>query len=409
MRIIHRICAGLDVHRDSVSVCVRVLKDAEVESWKRTFGTMTKEIRSLGAWLSEHGVTHVAMESTGVFWKPLWNILESDFALLLVNPREIKNVPGRKTDQKDCEWICELLQFGLLSPSFVPSKEIRELRDLTRSRTKVIQHRVSVANRIHKVLQDANIKLSSVVSDILGVSSLAMIRALVNGERDPNRLAEMALKRLRAKIPQLRLALDGAVDEHHCYLLTRYLNQLDSHESEIAVFDERIRKVAAPFEEELELLISIKGVQRRTAECLLAEIGPDMTQFHSAKALASWAGVCPGSNESAGKRKSGKTTKGSKWLRRTLGEASWAAASSKNTYFSAQYKRLASRRGKKRAIVAVGHSILIAAYHVLKDRTPYQDLGPDHFDKLNTPRITRYLVKRLERLGHTVTLAEAAP
>ena len=409
MEIIHRICAGLDVHKKSVAVCIRVLGDDDrAQSIKRTFGTMTHELEQLRGWLSQCGVTHVAMESTGVFWKPLWNILEGHFELLLVNPRHIKNVPGRKTDMKDCEWVCQLLQFGLLRGSFVPPRTIRDLRDLTRSRAKVIQQRASVANRIHKVLQDANIKLSSVVSDIMGVSSLRMLRALADGEKDPNQLAEMALRRLRAKIPQLRLALNGAVTDHHCFLLHRYLLQLDHLASESELFDERIRVLTEPFEKQIELLRTIPGVDRRTGECILAEIGPDMTPFHSSAALASWAGVCPGNNESAGKHKSGKTSKGSKWLHRALGEAAWAASRTRNTYLAAKYKRIAGRRGKKRAIVAVGHSMLTAAYHILKDNTPYRDLGPDHFDNLNKPRLKNYYVKRLENLGYTVILDETA-
>ena len=359
MEILHRICAGLDVHKKSVAACIRILReDDTVETKKRTFGTMTHEIEALRDWLSQHGVTKVAMESTGVFWKPLWNILEGHFELLLVNPRHIKNVPGRKTDMKDCEWICQLLQFGLLDGSFVPPRLIRDLRDLTRSRAKVIQQRASVANRIHKVLQDANIKLSSVVSDITGVSSLNMIRAMAGGEKDPNLLADMALRRLRAKIPQLRLALKGAVKDHHCFLLNRYLLQYDNLSSESELFDERIRFLTEPFESQIELLCTIPGVERRTAECILAEIGPDMTQFRSSAAVASWSGVSPGNNESAGKNKSGKTTKGSKWLHRTLGEAAWAASRTRNTYLAAKYKRIAARRGKKRAIVAVGHSAI---------------------------------------------------
>ena len=408
MEIVHRKCAGLDVHKASVSACVRVLNESgHVETSKRMFGTMTHDIRELGIWLRSHGVQHVVMESTGVFWKPLWNLLEDDFELMLVNPRHIKNVPGRKTDMKDCEWLCKLLQFGLLNGSFVPPRQIQRLRDLTRSRAKLIQQRATVANRIHKVLQDANVKLSSVVSDIMGVSALEMIRAMTNGEHSPERLAEMARRRLRAKIPQLRLALDGAVDEHHRFLLQRYLSQLDFLQGEVEAFDERLRQATAPFERSIELLRTTHGVQRRTAECLLAEIGPDMTRFPTHQALASWAGCCPGNHESAGKRKSGTTTKGSAWLHRALGEAAWAASRTKGSYLSAKFKRIASRRGRKRAIVALGHSILIASYYILKNDVPYRDLGPDHFDNLNKPRLTRYLVRRLESLGHSVTLVDS--
>lgn len=408
MESIHRFCAGLDVHNRSIAACVRVLDETnELRSFVRTFGTMTHEIQELKSWLEGLGVTHIAMESTGVFWKPVWNILEKHFQLLLVNPRHMKNVPGRKTDVRDCEWICQLLQFGLLKASFVPSQQIRQLRDLTRGRTQLIEQATRVVNRIHKLLQDANVKLSSVATDIMGVSGRAMLLALVDGEQDPNRLAELARRRLRAKIPQLRLALNGVINDHHRFLLQRYMGQLDFLESETAEFDARIRHATEPFEELIQLLDTIDGVDRRTAECLLAEIGPDMNQFHSAQALASWSGACPGNHESAGKRKSGKTTKGSRWLRRALSEAAWGASKTKNTYLSAQYKRLAARRGNKRAIVAVGHSILTAAYYLLKHRVPYRDLGPDHFDKLNKNRLTRYFVRRLQDLGHTVVLNEA--
>lgn len=408
MRIIQERCAGLDVHKKSVFVCVRVLADGEVVEEVRNYGTMTHELEQLRDWLKELGVTQVAMEATGVFWKPIWNILESEFELLLINPRDVAKVPGRKTDVKDCEWICELLQHGLLRPSFVPSKDIRHLRDLTRSRTRLTEQKTAVVNRIHKVLQDANIKLSSVATDALGVSGRAMIRAMIDGNDNPDELADMAKRRLRAKIPELRLALKGVVDEHHRFQLKRYMTQLESNESETLVFDERIVQLMSEYDELIELLITINGVERRTAECIIAEIGPNMSQFRSAAALASWSGVCPGNDRSAGKRRSSKTTKGSRWLRRALAQAAWGAARSKNTYLSVQYKRIASRRGKKRAIVAVSHSILIATYHILKHRVPYRDLGPDHFDNINKARLTKYLVKRLESLGHKVTLEGVA-
>lgn len=408
MEIIQERCGGLDVHKKTVVACVRVLEGRQVRSQVRTFGTMTHELEQLREWLQEWGVTHVAMEATGVFWKPVWNILEGHFDLLLVNPRDVKKVPGRKTDVKDCEWICELLQFGLLRASFVPPKNIRQLRDLTRSRTKLTEQKTSVANRIHKVLQDANVKLSSVATDALGVSGRAMIRAMIDGNDNPDALAELAKRRLRSKIPELRLALKGAVDEHHRFLLQRSMAQLDFIESEIHIFDQRIAELCSEFDELFELLFTIDGVDRRTAECILAEIGPSMSQFHSPAALASWSGVCPGNNSSAGKRRSGKITKGSRWLRRALAEAAWGAARTKDTYLSVQYKRIASRRGKKRAVVAVSHSILIAVYHVLKNRVPYHDLGPDHFDLINKARLTKYLVRRLESLGHKVTLEATA-
>lgn len=408
MEIIQERCAGLDVHKKSVFVCVRLLSGRELTKEVRQYGTMTDELEQLRDWLKQLNVTHIAMEATGVFWKPIWNILEGHFELLLVNPRDIAKVPGRKTDVKDCEWITELLQHGLLRPSFVPSKTIRDLRDLTRSRTKLIDQKTSVVNRIHKVLEDANIKLSSVATDALGVSGRAMIRAIINGNNNAVVLAELAKRRLRAKIPALRRALKGTVGEHHRFLLKRYMTQLDFIESEIRLFDEHIAELISEFDEIVDLLITIDGVERRTAECIIAEIGPSMSPFPSAAALSSWAGVCPGNNRSADKRRSGKTTKGSRWLQRALMQAAWAAARSKNTYLSVQYKRLASRRGKKRAAVAVTHSILTAIYYMLKYSVPYRDLGPDHFDRLNKARLTNYLVKRLESLGHRVTLEDAA-
>ncbi len=365
---------------------------------------MTRDLLELADWLEEDGVTHVAMESTGVLWKPVWNILEAGFTILLVNAYHIKQVPGRKTDVKDCEWIADLLQHGLLRGSFVPPQPIRELRDLTRLRAQIVAEKTAVVNRIHKLLEDANIKLGAVASDIMGVSCRKMLAQIAAGQSDAEPMAELALGSLRGKIPQLRLALHGHVTEHHRYVLSFLLKSLQQVEARIEQLSGRIEEVIRPFQPSVMLLMTIPGVQIRTAQNLLAEIGTDMGQFPSGQHLASWAGLCPGNNESAGKRKTGRTAKGNRWLRRAIAEAAWGASRTKNTYAQAQYRRIAPRRGSKRAIVAVAHSLLVAAYHILKNSTPYQDLGPDHFNRLNPERLTRYHVKRLEALGFNVKL-----
>lgn len=402
-------CAGLDVHSKTVVACRRIIgPDGKVDKDVQTFGTTTSELLALAEWLEERAVTHVAMESTGVFWKPIWNVLEGRFELLLVNARDIKKVPGRKTDVRDCEWIAQLMQCGLLSPSFVPPPAIRELRDLTRHRTKLTDQHTAVANRIHKTLEDANIKLGTVASDILGVSGRKMLEAMVKGEDDPEVLAGLARQRLRAKIPALRQAMRGRVTEHHRFLLGSLLDQLRFLEEQIARLDERIAEKTRPFEASIKDLDTIPGVGVRGSENILAEIGADMGVFPSAGHLASWSGICPGNDESAGKRKSGATAKGNRWLRRTLVECAWAAARTRNTYLAAQYRRIAARRGKRRAIVAVAHTILVAAYHILSRRCGYQDLGADYFLRLDPQRLTRSLVRRLEKLGHKVTLEAMA-
>ena len=405
MDSIYRCCCGLDVHKDTVAACLRKIgDDGKIHIEKQTYSTMTKGLLALSDWMTSEGVTHVAMESTGVYWKPIWNILEGGFTVLLVNARHIKQVPGRKTDMKDCEWIAQLLQHGLLNSSFVPPTPIRELRDLTRHRAKITGEQAAAANRIQKTLEDANIKLASVATDVMGVSGRAMLKAIISGQEDPKVLADHAKRRLRGKIPQLKLALEGRVTEHHRFMLGTLLEQWEYLESLVKRLDGRIEDVMRPFQESVELLKGIPGVEQRTAENLIAEIGNNMDQFPSAEHLASWAGMCPGNNESAGKRKSGATPKGNRWLRRTLNQSAWAASHTKNTYLSAQYRRLASRRGKKRAIVAVGHTLLKIVYHILKHKVPYHDLGNDYFDHLNSESLKRHLVKRLEKLGHKVTL-----
>jgi transposase len=405
METIYPCCAGLDIHKTTVVACVRRLDPAgRVHETVRTFGTMTAELLALADWLAEAGVTHVAMESTGVFWKPVFNLLEDRFEVLLVNPRHIKQVPGRKTDVKDCQWIAQLLQHGLLRGSFIPPKPIRELRDLTRQRSQLVAEKAAVANRIQKVLEDANIKLAAVATDVLGVSGRAMIRALIAGQEDPGDLADLARQRLRRKLPELRAALHGQVTEHHRFLLRLLMSHLDSLEGLIATLGARIAAVMPPFAAVVERLQTIPGVDQRVAESLIAEIGTDMEQFPTAGHLASWAGMCPGNDQSAGKHRSGRTTKGDRWLRQTLTQAAWAASHTKGTYLSAQYHRLAARRGKKRAIVALGHTLLTIVYHVLKRQTTYVELGADFLNRLDPDRLTRQLVKRLEKLGHKVTL-----
>jgi transposase len=409
--ILYPCCAGLDIHKDTVVACVRRHRgQGPARQETRTFGTTTRALLELADWLSEEGVTHLAMESTGVYWKPVWNVLEGQFEMLLVNARDIKQVPGRKTDVKDAEWIAQLLQHGLLRNSFVPGAPQRELRELTRRRRQLIQTTSSVANRIQKVLEDANIKLASVATDVLGVSGRAMLEALIAGEDDPEVLADLAQRKLRAKIPQLRLALHGRVTDHHRFLLRLLLDELRHLEELINRLTQRITEVLpSPCGEAVERLATIPGIGTQAAENILAEIGTDMDQFGSAARLASWTGMCPGNNESAGKRKSSKTTKGNRWLRATLVQVAWAASHTKETYLSAQYRRLAARRGRKRALVALGHTILDIIFHVLKDRTTYRELGPDYLEHLDAARLTRSLVRRLERLGHRVTLQPQEP
>jgi transposase len=407
MDIVYSCCAGLDLHKKTVVACVRRQPaGGKLHKEVRTFGTMTADLLALADWLTQQGVTHVAMESTGVYWKPVWNILEGSFQLLLVNARHIKQVPGRKTDVKDSEWIAELLQHGLLQGSFVPAAPQRELRELTRQRMQLMHQKASVANRLQKILEDANIKLASVATDVLGVSGRDMLQAIIAGQDDPQVLAELARRRLRAKIPELQVALKGRVTEHHRFLLKLLLDQVTQLEELIERLNQRITAVLPePMTQAVPQLVAVPGVGVRAAENILAEIGTNMEQFPTAGHLASWVGMCPGNNESAGKRKSGRTTKGNQWLRATLVQVAWAASHTKDTYVAAQYRRLAGRRGKKRALVAVAHTILIILYHLLKKPTAtFRELGPAYLERLESKQLTRHLVRRLERLGHKVTL-----
>jgi transposase len=407
MDTIYARVAGLDVHQKFITVGVRCrLETGKLFAEVRTFGTMTRDLLALADYLEALGVTQVAMESTGVLWKPVWNILEERFQLLLVNPRHVKQVPGRKSDVSDAEWIAQLLQCGLLQGSFVPQRELRELRDLTRIRAQLASEQTRVANRIHKVLEDANIKLGAVASDILGKSGRAMLWALNRGERDPDKLAGLALGRLRAKIPELKLALEGHFSEHHRFLVEHLLGHLDELERRIEEISQRIaeRLPSILSDERLRRLDAVGGVNRTTIENVIAEIGVDMTQFPDEHHLSSWAGICPGNEESAGKRLRNRTTRKNRWLRRAITEAAWAAGRTKNSYLGAQYRRLAPRRGKKRALIAVGHSLLVIFYHMLKYNVEYKDLGVDYFDRREPERLRNYLVKRLQRLGYQVSL-----
>jgi len=406
MQVVHEVCCGLDVHKKGVTACVLWASGRRRQT--RAFGTFTRELLELGDWLRACGVTHVAMESTGVYWKPVWNLLEGLFEVLLVNAQHIKAVPGRKTDQKDSEWIADLLQHGLLRASFVPPTPIRELRDLTRYRASLAQEINRIANRIQKVLEDANIKLASVATDTLGASGRAMLEAMVKGEQDSQRLAEMAQGKLRNKIPELQEALQGRVSRHHRFLLRELLDHLYFVESKMQRIEQEVAERLGPFQSEVARLCTIPGVDRVTAWGLLAEIGLSMKQFPDAQHLASWAGLCPGSHESAGKRKSGKIRKGSLWLRRCLCQGAWAVSTKKNNYLSALYRRLAARRGSKRATIAVAHKLLVIAYYILRDGTCYSDLGADYFDRLNPEGLRRRLTKRLEGLGFKVTLEPLA-
>jgi transposase len=374
MDTLYPCCAGLDVHKRTVVACIRRVGPAgEVDQQVCSFGTMTDELRALSDWLASQAVARVAMESTGVYWKPIFNLLEARFPVMLVNAQHIKQVPGRKTDVKDCQWIAQLLQHGLLRPSFIPPLPIRELRDLTRQRTQLIRERASVSNRVEKVLEDANIKLASVATEVLGKSGRAMIRALIGGETDGARMAEMAQSRLRSKIPQLKRALSGQVTEHHRYQLKALMEHVAHLEGLIEHIGDRVAVAMTAYADHLERLMTIPGVNRQAAEAIVAEIGVDMSRFPTAGHLCSWAGVAPGNNESAGRRRSGRTNEANRWLRPVLVQVAWAASHTKATLLSATYRRWAKRIGKKRALVGLAHKVLKIVYEVLKDGVKYEE------------------------------------
>jgi transposase len=410
MEVIYERCCGLDVGKDEVVACVRAPNGSGGRRQVvRTYSTFTVHLEQLASWLGEEGVTDVVMEATGQYWKPIWYVLEEQgFELMLVNARHVKMLPGRKTDVGDAAWLCELLEHGLLRGSFVPPQAIRELRDLTRYRKRLVQSHASECQRIQKTLEDAGIRLGSVASDVLGVSGRAMLRALIAGERNAAVLAEMAKGRMRKKIPELREALNGRFREHHALLVELALTHVEQIEGAIARLDAEVDKVIAPFAVARDLLDTITGVGKRAAECIIAEIGVEMGRFPTAGHLASWAGSCPGNNITGGKRRSGKTTKGDVWLQEILVECAWAAARAKDTYLQAQFWRLARRIGKKRAAVAVGHSILVIAWHLLSDGCTYEDLGGDFFVKRDTDRARQRAIAQLEALGYKVSLEQAA-
>lgn len=401
--------AGLDVHRAQVTACVRLPGEGgEREQHVAEFPTTVRGLLTLADWLSAHRVTQVTMEATGVYWKPVWAILEDDFELLLVNARHVKQVPGRKTDVSDAAWLCRLAEAGLLRASFVPPKPIRALRNLTRYRKTQIQERSREANRLHKALEDTGIKLDCVATDILGVSGRAMLGALITGTTDPEVLAELARGRLRSKLACLREALEGRFDHLHAVWIGAILAHVDFLDEQIDRLSDAIEEQIAPFAPAVELLCTIPGVQRRTAEVIIAEIGTDMSVFPTAKELASWAGQCPGNDQSAGKRRSGTTRKGSKWLDWALEESAMAAVRAKDVYLAAQYQRLRPRRGHKKALGAVKHSIIVSCWHMLTTGETYRDLGGDYFARRDPERTTKRLVAQLEALGHKVTLQEVA-
>jgi len=405
MDAIYQSVGGLDVHQATVVACRRrLIGNGQVELEVKVFKTTSADLRQLRAWLLQWQVTHVAMESTGVYWVPVWNVLEGHFKLVLENAQHLKKVPGRKDDVSDAEWIAQCEQCGLLRGSFVPPSEVRQWRHLTRQRVKLTDQRTSVINRIHAVLEQGNIKLSNVASDIVGVSGRAMIRAMSQGESDPAKLAALSRGRLKTDFAQLVEALDGQLNDNQRWLLKHLLVQVESLENEIAAYSERIKEQMLPYQKQLERLDTIGGVGRLSAENLLAEIGPDMSPFPTDENLVSWGALCPGKEKSGGKNRSSRTPKGNVWLKRALTEAAWAATLKRKSYLAALYHRLAPRRGKKRAVIALARTILQAAWHILKEDVDYKELGGDYFDQLNEEKTANWLVKRLEKLGYEVEL-----
>jgi transposase len=399
-------CAGLDVHKDSVWAAARIEGQVFIEK----FGATVSEILRLGDWLAGHGVKIAAMESTGVYWKPIWNLLEDRLELLLVNAHHVKQVPGRKTDVKDCAWIAQLLEWGLLKASFVPPRPLRELRDLTRQRTQLLGDRARVVNRVHKVLEDANNKLGSVATDITGKSGRAILDAMIEGKLTADQMAELVHKRMEAKKPALRQALAAPLNGHHRFMLKQLLGQIDDLDKLIDTFDARIQEVMSPLEQEaVKTLDQVPGFDRRTAQIVLAEIGTDMGRFPTPQHLASWAGICPGNHQSAGKRRSGKTRKANPWLKAALTQAAWGASRTRRSYFAARHRRLAARRGLKRATVAIAHHLLVTVHCLLSRGTAYVDLGADYFTHVKTPeQQAQKLIGKLQRLGYDVEVKRTA-
>lgn len=409
MEPIYDRCAGLDVHKKTVTACrIYPGSSGHVSKDTRTFTTMTLDLINLSDWLAQVGIIHVSIESTGEFWKPVFNILEGSFDVILVNAQHVKAVPGRKTDVSDAEWLADLLQCGLLRASFIPPQAQRDLRDLTRYRSNLVQERAMVVQWLHKVLEGANIKLAAVATDVLGVSGRAMLQEIVAGSSDPATMAELAKGRLRDKRAALEQALTGRVRPHHRTLIADHLTHIDFLDERIEFISQEIKKHMDEHfpddDDTLRLLDTIPGVDRKTGELILAEVGSDMSRFPSADHLASWAGLAPGNNESAGKKRSGRTRKGDRWLRSGLIQAAHAAAHKNTCYLADQYHRLAARRGKKKAAVAVAHSILVSVYYILSRREPYRDLGANYFDERKREATVQRLTHRLQKLGYTVSL-----
>jgi len=409
MQVVYPRCCGLDIHKKTLVACVLLTNpDGMLHRFVRTFGTMTADLLALDDWLSSHQVTHVAMESTGVLWRPIYNVLEEGRTLLLVNAQHIKALPGHKTDVKDSEWLADLLRHGLLHPSFIPPQPIRVLRDLTRYRKSLVEQRTQEINRLHKVLETANIKLGAVASDVVGASGRRMLHAMEQGESDPEVLAELAKGRLREKLPALRLALTGRLQAHHRLLIGELLDHIEYLERAIHRVEVSVADLLTEQERAVQILLTLPATGPVTAAAIIAEIGTDMRRFVSERHLSSWAGVCPGNKRSAGKQKSGATTKGNTHLKTILCEIAATIARSPDTYLHALYHRIARRRGKPRAMLAVAHSLLVSIYFMLRDQVPYQELGPDYFDHLQAQQLERHYVRRLEALGFTVSLTPAA-
>ena len=401
MQVLYPRCAGLDVHKDTVVACVRCVSEPEHHE-TRSFATTTRELLALGEWLVEHGCSHVAMEATGIYWRPVWHVLEGQAELVLANAQHIKNVPGRKTDVNDAMWIADLLAHGLIRSSFVPPQPIQELRDLTRTRKQLVREISQHSLRIQKVLEDANIKLGSVLSEVLGVSGRAMLGAIIEGESDPHRLADLAQGTARRKHDELVEALHGRIRPHHRTLLRLHLNLIAALEHTVGEVDAAVGKSLEPIHQRARLLTTMPGISEVSAEVIVAEIGIDMTRFASPGHLISWAGLCPRNDESAGKRRSTRLRKGGTWLKTALVTAAWAAVRTKASYLRAQFQRIKARRGARKAIIAVAASMLTSAYFILRDGVPYRDLGPTHFDRQHRDKTIRRLLRRLHDLGYSL-------
>lgn len=406
MEILHPRCAGLDVHRDTVVACARLVEPDGIAIHVETFGTTATPLEKLAEWLAQHGVTHVVMEATGVYWKPVWAVLEDRFELMLANALHVRNVPGRKTDVSDSQWLADLLAHGLVAASFVPDGEQQALRDLTRARKQLVREKASHVQRIDKVLQTANVKLGSVLADIMGTSGRAILDAIAAGETDPNQLAAKVRTRIRASRAEVAEALRGRVVDHHRLLLRLHLAQVDAIDAAIATIDAEVGERLESFREAVERLITIPGVSDVSAAVIVSEIGTNMSRFPTAAHLISWAGLCPKSDESAGKRRSTRMRKGAPWLKTLLVQTAWSATRAKATYLRSQFQRLKARRGPRKAIMAVAASILTAIYWMLKRGVPYADLGSDHFQRRDRPRLAAHLARKLGDLGYDVTLIE---